>query len=175
MTQIIKNRSTPGILLFDLDDRLLFSNGQALDMLPGIDVQVGHGFNMPSEIFRICRRVKGTSETAEGHYGHPVMQKGEIYLSLRGFMLVSKVGSPSIMILIEQIVAKHEVNIEKIRQEFLLTKREADVVRFLCRGMGNKKISEEMFISEHTVKDHIKNVMKKIKVGSRNELMAFLK
>ena len=79
------------------------------------------------------------------------------------------------MVLMERVVAKHEVDIEKARLEFQLTRRETEVVTFLCRGMGNKEISEKMFISEHTVKDHVKKVMKKMKAGSRNEMMAFLK
>lgn len=67
------------------------------------------------------------------------------------------------------------MNIEEARQLFGLSKREAQVVVLLCRGMGNREIAERLFISENTVKDHIKNVMKKMKVASRHEMMALLK
>jgi DNA-binding NarL/FixJ family response regulator len=42
-----------------------------------------------------------------------------------------------------------------------LTKREMDVLRLLCKHMTNKKIAEELFISENTVKYHKSNMLAK--------------
>ncbi|WP_342157424.1 response regulator [Proteus mirabilis] len=48
-----------------------------------------------------------------------------------------------------------------------LTKRELDVLQEVAVGMKNKQITENLFISEETVKVHIRNILKKLQVTSR--------
>ncbi len=51
-----------------------------------------------------------------------------------------------------------------------LTKREIEVVDLICYGYTNSDIAKMLFISEHTVKDHTKNIYRKMDVHSRHEL-----
>jgi DNA-binding CsgD family transcriptional regulator len=55
-----------------------------------------------------------------------------------------------------------------------LSPREQETVLALARGESTESIAEAMFISPHTVRDHIKSVFDKTGVGSRNELLARL-
>lgn len=55
-----------------------------------------------------------------------------------------------------------------------LTPRETDIVLRLCRGLTSKEIGAELFISAHTVRDHIKAIYDKAGVSSRGELVAGL-
>jgi DNA-binding CsgD family transcriptional regulator len=48
-----------------------------------------------------------------------------------------------------------------------LTKREYEVVQLLAKGMTRDEIAKKLFISEETVKMHIKNLYKKIKAKNR--------
>lgn len=48
-----------------------------------------------------------------------------------------------------------------------LTERETEVLRQLARGKSNKEIANTLFISETTVKTHVKNIMQKLGVPSR--------
>lgn len=48
-----------------------------------------------------------------------------------------------------------------------LTQREADVLKELACGMKNKEIARALFISEETVKVHIRNILKKLNVSTR--------
>lgn len=50
-----------------------------------------------------------------------------------------------------------------------LTQRELEVLRLVARGHGNKAIAEELFISENTVKNHIRNMLEKLQMKSRME------
>ena len=50
-----------------------------------------------------------------------------------------------------------------------LTDRELDVLRLLARGLSNKAIGAELFISETTVKFHVGNLMRKLMVSRRAE------
>jgi DNA-binding NarL/FixJ family response regulator len=50
-----------------------------------------------------------------------------------------------------------------------LSKRQADVLAYLLKGMPNKLIAREMSLSVETVKDHVAAVLKALKVNSRTQ------
>ena len=50
-----------------------------------------------------------------------------------------------------------------------LTERELDVLRLLARGLSNRAIGGQLFISETTVKFHVGNLMRKLMVSRRAE------
>jgi two-component system, NarL family, response regulator DevR len=50
-----------------------------------------------------------------------------------------------------------------------LTDRELDVLRLLARGLSNRSIGRELYISETTVKFHVGNLMRKLLVSRRAE------
>ncbi len=49
----------------------------------------------------------------------------------------------------------------------LLTDREMDVLKLIATGLSNKQIANQLFISEETVKVHIRNLLRKLNVHSR--------
>ncbi|OBW95684.1 nitrate/nitrite response regulator [Gallibacterium salpingitidis] len=49
----------------------------------------------------------------------------------------------------------------------LLTDREMDVLKLIATGLSNKQIASQLFISEETVKVHIRNLLRKLNVHSR--------
>lgn len=50
-----------------------------------------------------------------------------------------------------------------------LTDREREVLRLLADGLSNKRIGETLFISESTVKFHIRNIIRKLGVTKRTD------
>ncbi|MCT2299813.1 response regulator transcription factor [Dietzia cinnamea] len=52
------------------------------------------------------------------------------------------------------------------------TCREREVLSLLVSGLGNKAIGAELFISEATVKYHLRNIMDKLSVRRRTEVAA---
>ncbi|MEE6031586.1 response regulator [Avibacterium paragallinarum] len=48
-----------------------------------------------------------------------------------------------------------------------LTDRELEVLRLIATGLSNKQIAAQLFISEETVKVHIRNLLRKLNVHSR--------
>jgi DNA-binding NarL/FixJ family response regulator len=54
-----------------------------------------------------------------------------------------------------------------------LTDRELDVLRLVSRGMNNREIGQQLFISENTVKNHIRNILDKLQLHSRMEAVVY--
>lgn len=50
-----------------------------------------------------------------------------------------------------------------------LTPRELEVLHQLAKGLANKEIADVLNISEYTVKDHLKNILSKLRVADRTE------
>ena len=50
-----------------------------------------------------------------------------------------------------------------------LTQRELEVLKMLTQGVSNKEIAEKLFVKEVTVKTHLNNIFKKLKVTSRTQ------
>ena len=48
-----------------------------------------------------------------------------------------------------------------------MSQREVDVIKLMARGYNNRQIADILFISEHTVKVHIRNIFRKIDVADR--------
>ncbi len=55
-----------------------------------------------------------------------------------------------------------------------LTKREKEIVTLLFHGLSNRSISCTLSISEKTVKTHVSNIFKKMKVSSRTQVISSL-
>ena len=64
--------------------------------------------------------------------------------------------------------------IAAIITKYELTKREADMLRYLRQSKSNKEISSELFISEETIRIHIRNLLKKLPVENRNDIAAWV-
>ena len=55
-----------------------------------------------------------------------------------------------------------------------LTPREEEVAVLVSRGLTNRQIASELFISEHTVATHITNILKRLALSSRSRLSAWV-
>jgi DNA-binding NarL/FixJ family response regulator len=54
-----------------------------------------------------------------------------------------------------------------------LTDRELQVLRFVAKGMNNREISKQLYISENTVKNHVRNILEKLQLHSRMEAVMY--
>lgn len=55
----------------------------------------------------------------------------------------------------------------------ILSKREADVVRLVAQGLTNRDISNELRLSEHTIRNYLFHIFDKIGVSTRVELTLY--
>lgn len=77
---------------------------------------------------------------------------------------------PSLLPALNESMEDYALDKENIE---CLTKRELDVLRLISEGCSNKKISDELTISERTVKNHISHIFRKIDVEDRTQAAVF--
>ena len=54
-----------------------------------------------------------------------------------------------------------------------LTEREMEVLKLVAKGLNNRDIAKQLFISENTVKNHIRNILEKLQLHSRMEAVVY--
>ena len=76
-------------------------------------------------------------------------------------------------------LVKRELSEDELLMEFAkkyeLSGRELEVLKLLLGGLSNGEISAQLFISESTVKFHIRNLLKKTECANRMALIALVK
>ncbi len=66
--------------------------------------------------------------------------------------------------------ADYEVLLESFAGKFEISKREREVIQLICKGLSNQEISDALFISLQTVKDHTHRIFTKTGVKNRVQL-----
>jgi DNA-binding NarL/FixJ family response regulator len=54
-----------------------------------------------------------------------------------------------------------------------VTDRELDVLQLVAQGLNNREIGKRLFISENTVKNHVRNILEKLQLQSRMEAVMY--
>jgi DNA-binding NarL/FixJ family response regulator len=54
-----------------------------------------------------------------------------------------------------------------------LTDRELEVLKLVAQGLSNREIAEQLYISENTVKNHVRNILEKLHLHSRMEAVVY--
>lgn len=78
---------------------------------------------------------------------------------------------------IEKVIDKethqHEINDHDLIKIASLSKREMEIIHYLCQGFSNKQIAEKLHISYKTIGNHRTNIMQKLDVHNIVELIRF--
>ncbi|MBS4197758.1 EAL domain-containing protein [Lederbergia citri] len=67
-----------------------------------------------------------------------------------------------------------DVALTYIKKSYSISSREMEVFELIMDGLTNKEISEQLFISEHTVKNHITRIFQKLNVTDRVQAIALV-
>jgi DNA-binding NarL/FixJ family response regulator len=171
--ELVRSRSSPGVLILDRDNRLLYANDEGFRLLK-------NSREIPPEVANLCEELKQSAETGASENGHCALlwREEESPCAMRALLIGSRgEGDPAthIMVLLESVTEQHGVNLKKAKNQYGLSDREIEVVALIAQGLPNKKIGSRLFLSEYTVKDHIKNILRKMGAASRSEIIYILK
>lgn len=54
-----------------------------------------------------------------------------------------------------------------------LTARQIEILQFVAQGMQNKEIADKLYVSEHTIKYHMSEILQRLQVKNRDQAVAF--
>ena len=186
--EIIAQRAAPGILIFNLQSKLVYVNPEAHTILsssnrPTSSKQNGHHF-IPQEIHQLCNRLKQRLKTTDNNgrmdssvSAVTVRHSPPIIYALRGMFFqdheqIGNHGAKFFMVIIEKFSHARGMDLSKAKELFHLSSREIEVAKLVLRGYSNKDMAEKLFVSEYTIKDHLKHIMKKMGVATRAKIMS---
>ncbi|RME46470.1 MAG: DNA-binding response regulator [Caldilineae bacterium] len=58
-------------------------------------------------------------------------------------------------------------------EDLLLTPREQEILRLVATGASNKQIADQLVLSVSTIKNHIRNIFRKLHLKNRREAVAY--
>ncbi|MGE6630569.1 response regulator transcription factor [Bacillus sp. NPDC077027] len=161
-----------GTLLLSKDSTLLYGNESGYLWLETFQAfeQIHDHTVMPRPFRALCAKLlyENKADTASSMLRIPSGQ----YLSLHAFQLKSPDGAePTVMIQMRR--AETSEILPYAAKTYGLTEREIDVLDCLLKGKSTKEMAETLFISTHTVHDHVKAMLKKTNLHSRRMLVYF--
>ncbi len=76
-------------------------------------------------------------------------------------------------LLYEKMLAEENIKHKLTRKKIKISRREQEVLHFICKGFTNKEIAEKLFLSTRTIDNHRANLITKLGVKNTAELVAF--
>lgn len=105
----------------------------------------------------------------------PISCKGEI--SLEEFKEITQIIAFNMDMIFSLIklggISLHKKKAIKKEGYAKLTQREKEILHLVSVGMSNQEIADALFISDHTVKVHISNILKKLQLNNRTKLALY--
>ena len=93
-----------------------------------------------------------------------------IFHVARGGVIVS---APMATKLLDEFRAQTGAEAEAGAEAATLSQREGDVLQLVAQGASNKEIAASLFISENTVKTHLRNILDKLHLVNRSQAAAY--
>jgi DNA-binding CsgD family transcriptional regulator len=159
------NKCPIGLFVFNRQLDVVFRNKQASFFL--------RRYELPGEVYDIGRRIFDAISDGKLQELFP----GEIFLTkrLNGSpsnwifkVYVFEKTDPRVFLLIIEEKMSNKINMNDIRRQFRLTRRETDILRRVVDGLKNAEIAYDLEIAEQTIKDHLSNIY--MKTGAKNRM-----
>jgi DNA-binding CsgD family transcriptional regulator len=156
----------PAVLIIDTADRvtqLTPAASAAIDELGGWE----HG-SLPANVLAVVATTRTHSEPSDTH----VRGRSGRWLSLRASVLTGPPGSRDVVVTVDPTPRAALSRLALTAHG--LTAREEEVALLVLHGADTRAIATALYLSPHTVQDHLKAIFTKLDVTSRREMTARL-
>ena len=68
---------------------------------------------------------------------------------------------------------QYTIHNEKTNNEIDLTNREKCVLNYVCKGLSNKDIANELKVTDYTIKKHVSNILSKLHLRNRQDIILY--
>ncbi|MEU7073128.1 LuxR C-terminal-related transcriptional regulator [Streptomyces narbonensis] len=168
----------PGLILFDARGEALSINDEArhhLALLPrGPSYASTLGVRLPIWVIGTALQARAVADGWDhGNARVRIRTTEGRWLSCHASCLTGPGGRPGPVALVIEPATPADLAV-LVAEAYGLTSRELQITQLIARGMTTAEMATTLFISPHTVRDHIKTVFAKAGVSSRGELVARL-
>ncbi|MFW6091620.1 MAG: LuxR C-terminal-related transcriptional regulator [Actinomycetota bacterium] len=168
---------TPGVITLDERGRVASLTDQAVSLLADLNhgpIVTGSTFDLPGEAYVVAAsaRAQALGRPAPPAFAR-VQGRGGGWLTLRGDCSRSPDGRVESTVVIVERSRPSDV-LPLVVAAYELSAREEEVLAELTTGRTTSEIAANLFISRHTVRDHIKSILEKTSTTSRGELLSRL-
>jgi DNA-binding CsgD family transcriptional regulator len=174
--------TSSSVLLFDNEGSILFANPSADHLLSQQteDELLGSCDNQPRQpLFTL---LSSLVERVASHHGVSSHWKGAIELE-KGRMMACEVsavpapasgGPNAVLVTLQPTESESDTRIQVFSSSHGLSPREQEVLQLLGRGLTTAAMADELGISPHTIRDHLKHLYRKTGTKGRNELFGLI-
>jgi DNA-binding CsgD family transcriptional regulator len=174
----------PGLMMFAPEGELASANDEALAWIEELPVdawekgarnggQVGMG-DLPLVLISTVLRARASALHGEGGTCRTRMRStAGRWLVCHASCLRDPQGMVGNTALVIEAAKSSEIA-PIIVQAYELTAREREITQLVSHGASTAEMAERLFLSPHTVRDHLKAIFEKLGVSSRGELVAKL-
>jgi DNA-binding CsgD family transcriptional regulator len=167
----------PGVLTLDHKGGVLSYTADAERLLSEVDeLRPGwdrNGVPVPVDMAAgaLKRALDPASEADQGLVPRVrVRGRSGRWLTLHASLTEPTTGRPSETVVVISPSGPEEVARLNVAS-YGITPRQEEIVKLVTRGRSTREISGELFISEHTVNNHLRSIFEKTGVSSRRELV----
>lgn len=182
---IARTRKEPGVIVLTVDGQLLYRNAEGESMTRQLSDHVpgnGSPANLPADVIALCHDLRSMLEMPPDHQNwkhveiRRIVDHSTIAILLRGFLLSDdrQTSDVRFLILMERLGRCPGRISPQIKERLHITNREEEIAQWIANGRTNKEIARILRISEHTVKEHIRHLLRKTKSHTRTGILARL-
>jgi DNA-binding CsgD family transcriptional regulator len=162
-------RRRPGVIVLGADLGVVSSTASArdwIDVFPSAKAYAAFGM-LPGMVYPAATLARSPDTAARAHALERTVDGSWVMVEAAP---LEGSGANEIAVTLRNATAGE--TFERLRRVYALSRRERDVVAALVQGLDTRAVAERLFISRHTVQDHLKSVFQKVGVHSRRQLLA---
>lgn len=163
----VHSRRMPGLLVINSARKILMANGASIDMLRPIlgpeFIFVG-GCGLPTTLDNLVDDIEARLHTREESVS---VMLPACDICVRACWLESS-EHQHLMLIVER--ASRQDIVRTALASYALTPRETEVATLVLRGYSNRRVADNLVLTEYTVEDHLKRIFAKVGVRTRTAL-----
>jgi len=167
----VESPEAPGLVLLDEHDRVeALSPSVAYWLEQLIDPGQPGSDGLPGAIHAVIERTRLAAESGEeaGPVRARIPTRSGRWLTVHGTLLEGRRKGTAVII---EPARRPEIA-PLLLKAYALSDREQDVALCVLQGLSTAEIAERLFISAHTVQDHLKAIFDKVGIRTRRQLVS---
>ena len=174
--------TSSSVLLFDDEGGILFANPSADQLLSQQteDQLLGSRNNRPRQplftlLSSLVERVASPHGTESAWSGVIELEEGRMMACEASVVPAPLSDGPNaVLVTLQPTESKSDKRIQVFSSSHSLSPREQEVLQLLDRGLTTVEMADELGISPHTIRDHLKHLYRKTGTKGRNELFGLI-